>query len=393
MKKAKPAARAATRSASSRRALATTSALAGLMFGAHPALAQSPPEAAQGQDIVVTAQKREQSLNSVGMSITAVTGDQLIKQGITDTADLVKIVPGFNFTQSAYSTPVYTIRGVGFQETSLGVSPAVSVYVDEIPLPFPAETVAAGLDLERVEVLKGPQGTVYGENSTGGAVNYIAAKPTARPEAGFDLSYGRFNTADLQGFVSGPITDTLRARLAVRALEGGDYQKSYTSSATLGKRDQLDARLLLDWRPVERLKMSLNLNGWRDRSDTPAPQLLGITPSNASAVIDPAITGYPIAPHNDRAAGWDVDQSLRRDNRFYQGSLRGDYDVGGDVTLTSISAYQHYRRYQPQENDGTPYRNSFVLATGHIGTFFQELRVSGKFAGRGQLDCRRQLRT
>src|SRR3546814_16373897 len=104
-----------------------------------------------------------------------------------------KITPGFTFTKSQDGTPLYTLRGVGFNDYTLGASPAVSVYVDQVPLAFSAFTQGASLDLERVEVLKGPQGILFGQNSTGGAINYIAAKPTRELEAGFSASYGRFD--------------------------------------------------------------------------------------------------------------------------------------------------------------------------------------------------------
>ena len=94
-----------------------------------------------------------------------------MKLGVTDAAQLTKLVPGFTYNETAYGVPVFTIRGIGFQETSLGASPAVSVYVDEVPIPFSAEALGAGLDIERLEVLKGPQGTLFGSNSTGGALN------------------------------------------------------------------------------------------------------------------------------------------------------------------------------------------------------------------------------
>ena len=99
-------------------------------------------------DIVVTAQKREQALNDVPMSISALSGDQLAKSGVSDIRDLVKLVPGFNYTESAFGTPVYTLRGIGFYETSLGAKPTVSVYVDEVPLPFSVLTRGATLDLQ-----------------------------------------------------------------------------------------------------------------------------------------------------------------------------------------------------------------------------------------------------
>jgi outer membrane receptor protein involved in Fe transport len=139
-------------------------------------------------EVVVTAQKRSERLQDVPISITAVTGEQLVDAGVTDTSQLTKVVPGFAYQQSSYGTPIYSIRGIGFYDTSVGISPAVSVYLDQAPLPFSVMARGATLDLERVEVLKGPQGTLFGQNSTGGAINYIAAKPTAIPEAGVDFT-------------------------------------------------------------------------------------------------------------------------------------------------------------------------------------------------------------
>ena len=117
---------------------------------------------AQGSldEIIVTAQKRQQAITDVGMAITAVSGDQLERQGIKDVGDLTKLEPSFNVSQAQYGTPVYTIRGVGYNEQALAASPAVSVYVDEFPYAYPALTKGATLDLARVEVLKGPQGTL-----------------------------------------------------------------------------------------------------------------------------------------------------------------------------------------------------------------------------------------
>lgn len=335
------------------------------------------------EDIVVTAQKRSESVNRVGMSITALGGDQLVRQGIVDTSQLIKVIPGFNFTQSAYATPVYTIRGIGFQENSLAGSPAVSIYVDEIPIPFPAEADGAALDLERVEVLKGPQGTLYGQNSTGGAVNYIAAKPTDRFAAGIDASYGRFNVIDAQAFISGPLSDTLKARLALRVLRGDEWQRSYTRDDTLGRQAKVQGRLLADWEPSDRLKVSINLSGWRDRSDTPAAQAIGIAPQTDLVPIPTGLENYPVAPRSNRAADWDVNRSFQRDNYFLHTSARLDYSISDDVTLTSISAYQYFNRNQPIDSDGTSFENFYVHQTGHVSTFFQELRLSGDFGSGG----------
>ena len=367
-------------------ALAQTVSTAAVPSGGRPAApspsigqaaAPASPPPMVGE-IVVTAQKREQSINKVPMSITALSGQALIDRGVTQTADLTKVVPGFNFTETAYATPVYTIRGIGFQESSLAASPAVSVYVDEVPLPFPEETEAAALDLERVEVLKGPQGTLYGEDSTGGAVNYIAAKPTSHFTSGIDASYGRFNTTDVQGYVSGPITDTVNARLSGRAVESSNWQQSYTDSDTLGARNQLEARLLLDWHPIDKLKISTNLNISQDRSDTPAAQLIGISPQSNLVPIPTGLTNFPLAPDNDRAADWDQGRKYRRDNIFFQLTGRADYSLTNLITLSSITSYQRYTRDQPFDTDGTTYQSDFITETGSVSTIFQELRLTGR---------------
>jgi iron complex outermembrane recepter protein len=339
-----------------------------------------PPPTSLGE-IIVTAQKRSESINDVGMTISAVTGDALIAHGVTDTSQLSAVVPGFTYTQTGYLTPVYTIRGVGFQDNTLSAPPSVSVYVDEVPLPFSIETQGAALDLERVEVLKGPQGTLFGESSTGGAVNYIAAKPTNHLTAGVDASYGNYDAVDLQGFVSGPVSDTLRARLSFRSEQSGDWQYNYVDGARNGATNLLVGRLLLDWTPTDRLTVSINLNGSDNQSDSQAAQDYGLRPQ-AGGVPTPAELAYPLAPSNDRAAGWGPNGNLSGNNTFYQASGRIDYALVPDVKWTSITAYSHYNRDQPIDTDGTDLQIFDGLETGHVGTVFQELRLSGDFRAR-----------
>lgn len=150
-------------------------------------------------EIIVTAQKRSERLRDVPLSITAATGDQLARRGISGPADLERIATGFTYRQSQNGTPVFTIRGIGFYSEQAAVAPTVTIYQDQVPLPYARMTEGAALDIDRVEVLKGPQGTLFGQNSTAGAVNYVAAKPTDTLKAGFNLSYGRFNQIDADG--------------------------------------------------------------------------------------------------------------------------------------------------------------------------------------------------
>jgi iron complex outermembrane recepter protein len=324
-------------------------------------------------DIVVTAQKRSQSVNSVGMSIAAVSGDELTERGITDVASLAKIVPGFTYAPSDSLSPVYTIRGIGFYESSLASAPAVSVYQDEVPVPFPIMSSGVALDLERVEVLKGPQGTLYGQNSTGGAVNYIAAKPTSDFQAGGTFSFERFGRIDADTFLSGPLSPTLSIRVAVGTEQGGAWQYSETRNDHLGNANMTRGRITLDWDPADRLTFRLNLNGFVDQSDTQASQLISITNTN----VTPSILNTPTNPSNDRQADWSPDAPNSKNNRMWQSSLRGDYEFDDAIKLTSLSALSSMDVEAYYDNDGSAGADLNYTELGHIQSVFQEIRLSG----------------
>jgi iron complex outermembrane recepter protein len=357
---------AVVRTVSAQEAQAQTSA---------PSAAAEAPN--QIGEIIVTAQKRSESINDVPISITAVTGDALTERGISDPADLTNIVAGFNFAKSNYGTPVYSLRGVGFYDTSLAASPAVSIYTDEVPLPFSVMTRGAAFDLERVEVLKGPQGTLFGQNSTGGAINYIVAKPTSETHAGFDVDYGSFGKVVTQAFLSGAVADDLNARFSIRHESGGAWQESDTRYATLGDADFTAARLLLDWTPSSQLSVNVNLNGWRDTSDTQAGQFIGYEGSPASF---PLVAAEPVAPANDRAADWDSGSRFGHDDTFGQLSVRVNYALNDGLHLTSISSYEHMTVDTTTDADGTAAQDYTGVNTGLLETVTQELRLEGHAA-------------
>ncbi|NML93960.1 TonB-dependent receptor [Novosphingobium olei] len=340
---------------------------------------------APSSEIIVTAQKRSERVNDVGMSIQALSNVALSNAGIAAPQDLVKIVPGFNSNPTPYGSNVFTLRGIGYQETTLSAAPTVTVYSDEVPIPFSPETAGVALDLQRVEVLKGPQGTLYGQNSTGGLINFIAARPTDNFSAGGEVSYGRFDAVDINGFVSGPLSSTLKGRLAFSASQGGAWQKSYTTNAKLGERDLLNGRVLLDWDPASNFHASLNVSAWRDHGETPAPQFFGIqvlTPG-AELLMPPGLLAYPVAPKNNRAADWDAGVDYHRRNSLLFSSLKLKYDLDEDVSLTSMTSYQRFKRNQPVEGDGTAFQDYSTIQAGDVKTWYQELRVDGSFGGKG----------
>jgi outer membrane receptor protein involved in Fe transport len=349
-----------------------------LMAGA--AQAQQAASSIEGgvPEIIVTAQKREENVNTVPMSITAATGEQLRRAGVTEVRDLVKIAPGFSFADSYVGSPIYTLRGIGFSDISLGGRSTVSLYADQAPIPFAIESRGVNLDLERVEILKGPQGTLFGQNATGGAINFIAAKPTKSFAAGLDASYGTFNASDVSGFVSGPLSDTLGARLAVQSIKSDPWQRSYTTGAKNGADEVQNGRLTLAWDPTSKVKVQFNINGSVDKSDVQAGQLIAITPSVPAAVgFIPGLLTYPLSPANARAADFNPSDDYGKNNRFFQAAARVDYTVSDTLTLTSLTSVSRFKQDQLQDIDGTTLSNLNRHTRGKIESFSQEFRIAG----------------
>ncbi|HKX23189.1 MAG TPA: TonB-dependent receptor, partial [Rhizorhapis sp.] len=239
-------------------------------------------------------------------------------------------------------------------------------------------------DLERVEVLKGPQGTLFGQNSTGGAINYIAAKPTDTLKAGFDIGYARFNEVTANAFISGPISDTLRVRAAVAQEYMDGWQKSLTRPGDrLGAKRFYNGRLLVDWEPSDRLKFEANASGWIDKSDSLATQFIRFDASVDTTdprlqFVGDRLRSSPTDLKSIRAADWDPDFDFARDNKFYLLSLRADWEIAESISLTSITAYSRLTTDMPIDTDGTAFSNfRYDAQDGKIKTFTQELRLSG----------------
>ena len=328
-------------------------------------------------EIVVTANKVEEASSKVGLTIQTIDDQALTTQHINSLQDLAAAVPGLTFTETESSTPVYTLRGVGFYETSLAAYPDVSVYLDQAPLPFPVQTVLSLFDVQRVEVLKGPQGTLFGNNATGGAINYIANKPTQEFSAGTDLTYGRYNTGQIDGFVSGPLSETLLGRFAFNATASADgWQHSQTREDTNGRQDKFAARGILDWRPSDALRFELNINGWYNGSQPQQPQDIQFKPNFPS--YSPAVN-QPPAPNDANVADWsNLFGEPNAHESMIQTFLRTDYDLTSTITLSAITNYIYYHRNDRPDADGTYVAaNATTLNQGWMNSFSQELRLEG----------------
>ncbi len=341
------------------------------------------------EEVVVTAQKQRQAANTVGMSLTTATGDTLRQRGINSVLDLTRLVSGLTIQHSAFNSTSFTLRGVGFFNSDLATPAAVTVYVDEAPLPFPAMTKLVAFDLARVEVLKGPQGTLFGENATGGAVNYIAAKPTETFVEGVDATYGRFNRFRIGGFVGGPINDELSFRVALQVSRGGPWQQSITRPGDgLGRIDDVQARATLDWHPTESFDSRLTFTTTHDGSETEAAQF--IHPLITIPALSPGLATFPIVT-KPRAADWaPVIQGSNQpfpyasDTNLYHLTWRNDLQLANDITVTSLTSVAQFHMNYAEDPDGTPLHMSEEIDRGgRVSSYFEELRATG---GSGKLD-------
>lgn len=366
-------------------------------------------------EIIVTAQKRSQSTQDVGISISAFSGDQLQALGATDVKSLAALVPGFTVAPSSRSAPIYTIRGVGFNTPNASSSSPVGVYYDEVSYPYPAMTAGPSFDMERVEILKGPQGTLYGRNTTGGLVNNIAVKPSAEASGYLRLGAGNYGSYNSEGAINGAITDTLNGRLSFateRSTKG--WQINLSDNSRLGEVDRAGARLQFEWKPSSDLSFLLAGNWWRDKSDTQVGQVVSVFPKAVNATVTPGNAdsiaaildglGFPgqqivnqaFVPTRASQAKWTTKpfpfqgtaggnqynpvpiNNYRRDNELFAVSLRSGWAISPSVDLTALTAYSNYRQEQGQDISGWDIPNAISIDRARIESFSQEVRLSGK---------------
>ena len=223
-----------------RGAMLTAVALSALMI-AGPSYAQTStnagaadPEAEADnlegvQEIIVTAQRREESLQKVPLSVTAITGAELRNSDTRDITRLEQSVPGLRIARSGPSARP-AIRGIYTEAIGANSDPRIGFYVDEVYQSRPQQTIAAFVDLERVEVQKGPQGTLFGRNSFGGNIALTSAKPTDIFEGGVGLIYGNYDRVKAEGFVNVPVTDGIALRVAGAIDRHDPYLKSVVNS-------------------------------------------------------------------------------------------------------------------------------------------------------------------
>jgi len=342
--------------------------------------------AEQLTEIVVTAQRREEPAQSVGIAMSVLSGQDLADKSITYVNDLQNAVPSLQVEPAfGSSQPQFRLRGVGFIDyTSNNTSP-VGVSLDGVAYALPIQTQGQLFDIDRIEVLRGPQGTLYGRNTTGGEINFISNRPSAEPGAGFSIEYGSHNALDAQGFVSGSIADGLLGRLSVATEQGGAWQRNRVTGQSLGDEDKIALRSQLQWDPSEAIDVRLGVHLAQDKSDEQGLYLLKpFSPGNGAATI-PAdtsryATGWGLNPLFANIIGRSPNSKPGLDDSNDGVDLTANIDFGAAM-LTSITAYNKLIRREYGDWDATQYDDSDEYLDSDLNVFSQEVRLASTGTG------------
>ncbi len=333
------------------------------------------------EEIVVTAQKRSQSEQDIGVAVTAVSGDEIHALHIQQPLDLSEIAPSLSTMNSTTDrTPLFLIRGVGLDDFNNNNSSGVGTYLDEVFASFPGFLTGTLYDLDRVEILKGPQGTLYGKNTAGGAINIISKRPTDDFEGYVDLDYSRWETTDVTAAVSGPLTDAIKARLAGTAtVQGEGYQTDIDTGQKFGKLNRGGARALFEIRLTDSADLLLNLHTVYDHSVPSSPS----TP-NVEALV-PANLPFPTAGLLDSPPGGTLVRTgglpAYRDETGEGAVATFNLHFDG-LTLTSISADDYFSAHSLDNYDGYPAADNNWTKNFQQQQYSEELRLTsagGKF--------------
>ncbi|CAN7618549.1 TonB-dependent receptor [Phenylobacterium sp. LjRoot225] len=347
-----------------------------LLMTAAVALAHAGAAAAQDQgeatvtEVVVTAQKRSERLIDVPMSVSAVSGEALAQAGITSTVELSQSTPGLVTVNNGFGF-VPVIRGVQSSGTSPGDESNVALYLDDISIGTPIAGFFDLADIERIEVLKGPQGTLFGRNATGGAIRIVTRRPSFTPQGSVSADYGfRYDEVKLGGYLTGPLSDKVAGSLSGVLRKGDGYIKGIGPNVgkTYAKPDNYVVRGKLLFEPSDVFNAMLSADSWQSRNDitfismvpagtNPFPQLPGTIPNGP----------YTFAGSTEPRA------RVKGDGL----SLDANWEPSKDVTVRSITGYREAEVHSQAESD----RTSQSLAANQISqyqkSFSEEINVSG----------------
>jgi iron complex outermembrane receptor protein len=400
--------------------------IAGLSLG-QTALAQEQRESGASEileELVVTARRREEGLQNAPIAISAYTGETLEYRGVTKLDEITRFVPNLtiennpSFGGASNSAAIY-IRGIGQKEFLPTSEPGVGLYVDGVYIARSVGAILDLIDIERLEVLRGPQGTLFGRNTIGGAINITTVTPEPGDEFGGEIgaAYGTDDRINLRGALNIPMGDTLAARVSVASFQQDGYVDR-SDGIDLGDDDTITGRLAVAWRPSDRLSLDFRLDATRDKENGPAMELLGIDftdlsqlnglvaavpppmafvhnittaavgPGQPCAATDAAgngITSNPNSPncYDNRYVGKDGKNDgtapARSESDVLGLSADISYEINDNLTLRSITAWRDLDSEFARDGDHSPHRISQFQDTLEQTQFTQELQLLGTY--------------
>ena len=355
-----------------------------------PPAARGEDDTAQIESITVTARRLPQSEQDIGTTIFALDEQRIEALRIEQPIDIGNYVPNVNIKNTLGNTnPVITIRGISLNDFVANNDQSAGVYLDEVFMASPAMMSFQVFDVERAEVLLGPQGTLYGRNTTAGAINFISNKPSQDFYTELELGYGNFGRISADAVVNGGITNTLSGRFAMTGdwSDDGHFNNTLTGNE-YGELSRWAARGQLAWSPDYDKEFLFNIHGGHDGSDALTNWIaIGILDLSLPGVCAPAIAGdreQTLAQCTDLlgfqdndgdpfTGAWNLEP--RNDTEQYGAVFTADLYYG-DSTLTAITAYEAFDRKLQEEADGSPAVGLHIDYKNFIEQFSQEVRWS-----------------
>ncbi|TAK53036.1 MAG: TonB-dependent receptor [Gammaproteobacteria bacterium] len=352
--------------------LAMLSAGVGGIAAAGGAAAQEPGAVAQVDEIVVTARRREETLLDVPVAVTSISGDALIDAGAQDLTAITQTTPNVTLENSRATNSTLTafIRGVGQQDPVAGFEQGVGIYLDDVYLNRPQGAVLDVYDLERVEVLRGPQGTLYGRNTIGGAIKYVTRRPDPHEAMmRVRVAYGSYNQFDAIASGSAPLTETFRIGAAFGSFQRDGFGDNLTTGEENYEKDVLAARISAEWEPTEDFLVRLAVDRVEDDS---APRhgyrlLPSVSPGQQYLLDDDFDTTAGIATSAPSS-----DNSLEGTG----GQLLIDWSPAENWLVRSISAWREDETHSLIDFDSTPSQTFDGIVVYENEQLSQELQLN-----------------
>ena len=335
-----------------------------------------PLRAAVIEEVVVTAQKREQNVQDVGIAISAITGEQMRELGYTNAQQVTALAPGVHTVQpNGEANYAIAMRGVAANDFTTNVESPVAIYLDEVYISQMSGSGFMLFDMERVELLRGPQGTLYGRNATGGLAHFVTVKPSQEVDGYGQLTFGSYDQVKFEGAVGGGLGETISARISVASHNNNGYVKNRLLDKRLNNANDWAGRIQVLFEPTETFDLLLNYRQSQQDISTgffehvTASVTGRLTPNEVNEVL-----GYIDNDGDVYAGDYDRDGHNDLETEGFTGTVNWDF---GNVTLTSITDYSTVERDYIEDSDASPVPLFNFFLTTDAEQFSQEVRLHG----------------